>query len=174
MHQSEALTAREVSRIEAALQGDRQPIITLSWATIHEGVECLEQMIKPFKPHLLVAIARGGLIPATLLSHRLNCPLEVIHASSYEGTRRTLQKPTHVTGWKEEYNTPNTIVIDDIMDTGKTWDALLYGDGRLGINMRAKLATLVKKTGAIFPNFNTYFIQVPPEVWVKFPWEQDI
>jgi len=150
---------------------ERQPILNLSWSTIHEAIDVLSHMVKPMRPHLIVAIARGGLIPATMLSHKLNCPLETISASSYEGTRRTLQKPTQIEGWKPEYAQEHVLIVDDIMDTGKTWDAILYGDGRLATSMKAKLCTLFKKTEARFPNFNTYYAQVPQHMWVKFPWE---
>lgn len=152
---------------------ERQPILTLSWSTINEGIDILAHMIKPIKPHLIVGISRGGLIPATLLSHKINCPIEVISASSYEGTRRVLQKPTVIEGWKQEYNAPNTVVIDDIMDTGNTWEALLYGNGRSETNFKPKLFCLVKKTEARFVNWKNYYIQVPQDVWVKFPWEGD-
>lgn len=144
--------------------------LKLSWNSIHEGVEVLAHMVQPFKPELIVGISRGGLIPATLLSHALGLPMSVVNVKAYEGTRRTLQKPI-VTDWREAYNKPTTIVIDDIMDTGASWDAILYGDGRLGTMMQANLATLVKKTKAAFTKHQTFFMQVPPEVWVQFPWE---
>lgn len=162
-----------VDKLDQRSPQERQPILVLSWQTIHEAVDILAHMIKPYKPHLIVGIARGGLIPATMLSHKLNCPIETISASSYEGTRRTLSKPTQIEGWKEEYNTSNTIIVDDIMDTGETYDALLYGDGRLGTNFKPKLFCMVKKTEARFVNWKNYYIQVPQDVWVKFPWEQD-
>lgn len=144
--------------------------LKLSWNSIHEGVEVLAHMVQPLKPELIVGVARGGLIPATLLSHMIGVPMSVVTIKSYEGTRRTLQKPL-VTDWKDEYNKLSTIIVDDIMDTGNTWNALLYGDGRLGTDMRATFVTLVKKTKAVFVNHTTYFMQVPQEVWVQFPWE---
>lgn len=153
---------------------ERQTILPLSWQTIHEGVDIIAHMMKAQKPHLIVGIARGGLIPATLLSHKLNIPMEVIHASSYEGTRRTLERPTQIEGWKKEYAAKHVAIVDDIMDTGNTWDAILYGDGRTARSIDATLFTLVKKTDARFINFGNYFAQVPSDVWVKFPWESEL
>lgn len=162
-----------VDKLNQLSMSVRQPILNLSWQTIHEGIDILARLMKPMKPHLIVAIARGGLIPATLLSHKLNCPLEVISASAYEGTRRTLQKPITVEGWKDIYYGEHVAFVDDIMDTGATWDAILYGDGRLATKMKASLFTLVAKDERRFGGFGNYFIQVPSDVWIKFPWEGD-
>jgi len=150
----------------------RQPILTLSWNSIHDAIDSLTYQIKPLRPILLVAISRGGLIPATLLSHKLNCPVEVISASAYEGTRRTLQKPIIIDGWLPGYNDPRTIVIDDILDSGDTYAALLNKAG--GVTSKFKFATLITKTPKRFTNHNLNYAQVPKEVWVKFPWEGDI
>ena len=150
---------------------ERQPILTLSWNSIHDAIDSLTYQIKPLRPILLVAISRGGLIPATLLSHKLNCPVEVISASAYEGTRRTLQKPITIEGWKESYDDSRVIVVDDIMDSGDTLAALIYKTGSLA---KFKFATIIDKVPRRFTEHSLFYAQVPQEVWVKFPWEGDI
>lgn len=150
--------------------GERQHILKLGWETIHTMVDTMAMMILPLKPHLVVGIARGGLVPATLLSHKLNVPLDVISASAYEGTRRTLQKPIVVVGWRTHYNTPGVIVIDDILDSGDTFNAILNLDAPSVT--RWKFATLVRKIPSNHPNMERYVMQVPKETWVQFPWEQ--
>lgn len=147
--------------------------LKLSWEFIHQACDALAFQIKPMRPHLIVGISRGGLIPATMLSHRLNCLVETISASSYEGTRRTAQKSTVIEGWKSNYGNPGTLIVDDIMDTGNTFDAILYGDGRNGTSFKGKFCTLVKKTEARFINFDLYFAQVHKDIWIEFPWEVD-
>jgi hypoxanthine phosphoribosyltransferase len=78
-----------------------------------------------------------------------------------------------IEGWKKEYGNSNVIIVDDIMDTGNTFDAILYGEGRNGSDFKAQFFTLVKKHDARFVNFKNYFAQVPSDVWVQFPWEQE-
>ena len=71
----------------------------LSWDDIEKAVDDLCQQI-PFElPNIdsVHGIARGGLIPAVLISHKLGLP--------YVGTVG-----------------PNTLVVDDICDTGVTLD----------------------------------------------------
>jgi hypoxanthine phosphoribosyltransferase len=147
----------------------RQHILKLGWETIHTMVETLALMIEPLKPHLLVGVQRGGLVPTTLLSHKLNIPMDVISASAYEGTRRTLQKPINIVGWRAHYNNPGVIVVDDIMDTGDTYFHIL---AEHGVSTKFKFATLIYKTPNRFSSFDRYVMQVPKETWVQFPWEQ--
>jgi hypoxanthine phosphoribosyltransferase len=146
--------------------------INFSWDTIHTAVECLEHLVKPLRPHLIVAVARGGLIPATLLSHRLNVHLETISASAYEGTRRQLQKPIVIEGWKEEYNQNDVLVVDDILDSGKTLGAISMMASGHPTSWRFNYVSLVNKMCSRYPGHKNFFAQVPQDVWVNFPWEQ--
>lgn len=150
----------------------RQPILSISWSEIETAIDSLACQIKFFKPLLVVGISRGGLIPACMISHKLNLPMEVVAASSYEGTRRTLQKPLVIEGWEPGYNNDRTIVIDDIMDSGKTYQALI-DECSGGASVRFRFATLLDKTPRRYPDHTLFYAQVPKDVWVKFPWEQD-
>lgn len=148
---------------------DRQPILNLGWDEIKSAVDSLCYQIKFFKPILVVGVSRGGLIPATMISHRLNLPLETINANTYEGTRRILEKPTRIEGWEPGYNTNRVIVVDDIMDSGQTYRAILAETG--GITPKFRFATLIDKTPRSFPDHSLYYSQVSKNVWVRFPWE---
>lgn len=64
----------------------------------------------------IVGIARGGLVPAVLLSHQLNVPMEVINYSSKKGNgddknhNNMLPKLRH----------KKILLTDDLVDTGMT------------------------------------------------------
>lgn len=144
--------------------------LKLSWNTIHDSIEALAYMVSPYNPNLIIGVSRGGLIPATLLSHKLNVPMAVITASAYEGTRRTLQKPIVIDGWKPEYDSCDVVVVDDIIDSGDTFRSILSITGSLA---KFRFATIVNKQCTQFPAFTRFFAQVPKDVWVQFPWEQE-
>lgn len=150
----------------------RQPILNISWNELETAIDSLAYQIKFFKPLLVVGVSRGGLIPACMISHKLNLPMEVVAASSYEGTRRTVQKPLVIEGWEPGYNNDRTIVIDDIMDSGKTYAALLDECASI-TSPKFRFATLLDKTPRHYPGHSLFYAQVPKDVWVKFPWEQD-
>lgn len=137
--------------------------VRLGWETVHLAVETLALMATPLKPRLIVGIARGGLIPATLLSHQLNIPLKVVHAQSYEGTRRNLMKPTEVIGLTADMMNHETIFVDDILDSGETRNAIARA-----ISAPHMFVLVSKRPEWHKTNF---FATVPKDVWVEFPWE---
>lgn len=145
----------------------RQPIIKLSWETIHNAVDSLAYEVSYLQPSLIIGIARGGLIPATMLSHRLNVPMKYVSAQSYEGTRRTLQKPTEIEGikteWFRAHSHQRVLVVDDVIDTGETYEAI-----KRELSLIPYVA-IVNKRPLLYQSY--YFCNVPPGVWVKFPWE---
>ena len=71
--------------------------IYLSWDDVNDAVDDLCNKIRHDQPNLdsVHGIARGGLIPAVLISHKLGLP------------------------WTDVI-LPNTLIIDDIADTGAT------------------------------------------------------
>jgi len=78
--------------------------VYLSWDDIEDLVNKLCTTIQRVNPDIksVTGIKRGGLIPAVMVSHRLNIPyVETINAS--------------------------TLVIDDICDTGETLKGLVTG-----------------------------------------------
>jgi len=78
--------------------------IYLSWDDVEDLVNklCLQIQDSKLLINSVMGIKRGGLIPAVMVSHRLNIPyVETINAS--------------------------TLVIDDICDTGETLKGLVTG-----------------------------------------------
>ena len=72
--------------------------IYLSWDNVEELVDRLANWIKKHQPQIdsVMGLPRGGLIPAVMLSHKLNLPLV------FEPTK-------------------NTLIVDDICDSGETF-----------------------------------------------------
>jgi uncharacterized protein len=69
----------------------------LSWEDVEDMVKVLAEVVRkaPVIVDSIYGIPRGGLIPATLLSHKLNIPMV-------------------------EVPTESTLVVDDIVDSGLT------------------------------------------------------
>ena len=91
-----------------ALKADNK--IFLSWDDVNDAVDDICNKIRHDQPNLdsVHGIARGGLIPAVLISHKLGLP------------------------WTDVI-LPNTLVVDDICDSGVTlekapgvWTAVLH------------------------------------------------
>jgi len=141
-----------------------------TWNQIYEMLLCQAQKIKTqnYKSDLIVAIARGGVVPARILSDLLENPnLNFIQIEFYTNINLTLQQPilkqtltTNVTGKK-------MLLIDDISDTGKSLKLAktqLLQQGALEI----KTATLYQKKQSIT---TPDFYEKHTTNWVVFPWD---
>lgn len=167
-YKDEVQTYYHVQKTVPGVAIEAKQKLRFSWQTVNDAIEALAYMVAPSSPKLIVGVSRGGLIPATLLSHRLNVPLRTISVSAYEGTRRTLEKPLVVDGWETRYDSNDTLIVDDILDSGDTIRAICNH------THRAHYAVLVtKQLHNILYNGVKHFAHVPKDVWVQFPWEQD-
>ena len=122
-------------------------------------------------PDCIVGLARGGLIPAVCLSHKLGLPMEVISLSLRDGqvsSDKDLLEAQLIN--LDKYN--NIAIVDDICDSGKTMHAL---DIRLNArgHSNIKWCTLLHKTSALFqPKIIGEVInEIDESDWVVFPWE---
>jgi xanthine phosphoribosyltransferase len=148
---------------------ERQPILNLGWDAVEAFTDVIAHEVKG-KFHQIVGIARGGLIPATILSQKLDLVLNVIHVSTYQGTRRTLEKSIQVEGWDQSYASSKILFVDDIMDTGNTWKAILERCTGTPVTLH----TLCMKPHNLFSGWTNYRLKVPNDVWVRFPWEPEL
>jgi len=122
-----------------------------------------------FKPKQVVGIAFGGLVPASLISSTYQLPLRVIQASHYEGESK-LATVTVRSNLRVLEDRP-TLIVDDIADTGETFEAVrdrVLEYGVKGDNLL--FATLHKRAASKF--LPDCYVDVV-DGWVRYPWEQD-
>ena len=115
----------------------------MTWAEFDNGINKLVDKINKSGIHFefLIGIPRGGLIPAVALSHKLDKKLVSCEPSNYE--------------------LYNGIVIDDIVDSGKT----------LKKNFKRPIASLVWKSKKAFFEPAFFAFEDTTEEFIKFPWE---
>lgn len=117
--------------------------IFLTWIEIEELVDKLVIQISqsPVPPLYITGLPRGGLIPAVLLSHRLNIPFVSIENTEYLSKYELL-------------------VVDDIADSGETLDNY----------KQYQTAVLHYKFQSIhIPTF--YAKEVADDDWIVYPFE---
>jgi hypoxanthine phosphoribosyltransferase len=141
-----------------------------TWNQIYEMLFCQAQKIeaKNYRPDIIVAIARGGVIPGRIMSDLLENPnLSFIQIEFYTNINQTLQEPNlkqtliiNVTGKK-------ILLIDDISDTGKSLKLAKTHLQQQGAS-QTKTATLFQK-----PQSKTTpdFYEKQTTDWVVFPWD---
>jgi xanthine phosphoribosyltransferase len=138
--------------------------IPISWDQMQADAALLaERLARLERWQGIVAVARGGLVPAALVSRALGIRrLETVSAVTYDGDRlgepELLKFPTAAgdgEGW---------LVIDDLVDTGTTMRIIR------GILPKAHVGVLYAKPVGR-PLADTFIQEFPQDSWIDFPWE---
>jgi uncharacterized protein len=141
-----------------------------TWNQIYEMLLCQTQKIKNqnYKPDLIIAIARGGIVPARILSDLLETPnLSFIQIEFYTNINQTLREPNLIQTLATKVIGKKALLIDDIADTGKSLELAkthLQQQGAIEI----KTATLYQKNQSIT---TPDFYEKQTTNWVVFPWD---
>ena len=141
----------------------------LDWYKVDEAVWTLtDEILKEYKPDLLIGISRGGLTPAVRFSHISGLPLRVMGLKFYKGIGETQEKPVITIPLTEDIKNKKILVIDDVADTGETLvEVKKYLEERNPKEVR--IAVIAKKPTSIFePDYYIMFT----DKWIVFPWEK--
>ena len=157
--------------MESSLKSPYRDDIVISWPELHRDTRllCHALMEKgPFKG--IIAIARGGMIPAALVARELEIRLlDTICASSYtefaeEGAQTKRSEVKILKG--VDHDGEGYLLIDDLVDTGNTARVIRK------LLPKAYFATLYAKpmgreiVDLCVKEFNQY-------KWIYFPWDID-
>jgi len=148
-----------------------KPIMTISWRMIEILCQRLAISLKECEPPgdkytRILAVAKGGLIPAAIIGqHFPQLPVTSLHVSSYKGQQK-LSVHRVLGGIPALDQGEHFLVIDDISDTGNTLTFINQ------MYPRSTAAVLVAKhSGAYAADIFTEVVS--DNIWVKFPWEGD-
>lgn len=138
--------------------------VKISWIDIEIGCDDLVRQFKRDnkKFDIIVGISRGGLIPSTILSHKLDIPLAVVSIKNDE--YMTNEKIAFHNKFKKEWR---ILIVDDIYDNGNSISCMeTVITDHLPEN-KMDVAVLFSKNGNIPYTYKTY----PSDVWLEMPWE---
>ena len=141
---------------------ESKAIVNYPWNTIDELVKEVANRASSFKPTHIVGITRGGLIPAVMLSHSFDLPMETLGVSFRDN------RATHHTKFKP-IDDARYLIVDDINDSGTTFKVV----SDIFRNRRLIFATsaLINKEKSGF-NVDFYGEMFYHDDWINFPWEK--
>jgi len=136
----------------------------VSWEQLHRDAKALAWRLAERGPYArIVAITRGGLVPAHIIARELDIRLiDTVCISSYDDeTLRESAVLKSVAGDGEGW-----LIVDDLVDTGKT--------GRIVREMlpKAHFATVYAKPAGR-PMVDTFITEVSQDTWILFPWDTE-
>lgn len=137
----------------------------ISWEQLHRDSRALAWRLLEhdyFKG--IIAITRGGLVPAAIVARELDIRLiETVCVSSYEWQDRKgeveVLKRIEISG-------EGWLLIDDLVDTGRTAKTVRE------MLPKAHFATVYAKPLGR-PLVDTYITEVSQDTWILFPWDAE-
>ncbi len=137
----------------------------VSWDELHRTARALAYRLDSLGPFDgIVAITRGGLVPAAIVARELEVRLvDTVCISTYDhkdmGDASILKEVSgDGDGW---------LIIDDLVDTGKT--ARIVRD----MLPKAHFATVYAKPAGR-PLVDTFVTEVSQDTWILFPWDVEL
>ena len=121
-----------------------------------------------FKPDIIVGIARGGWLPARVLSDLLENPnLANVSAEYYVGIAETKNAPVVTQGVSVAVTGKKVLIADDVADTGRSLNLVKEHILQQGAK-EVKTATVYYKPWSIIKP--DYYAK-GTKLWIVFPWE---
>lgn len=156
--------------------------IPLSWKKIEKIIDDVTINIKKEEvPDIIIAIQRGGFVPAVMLSHALRIreiiPID-IRVTQDDSINSPKVKPVLVHNpVVEKIKGKKVLLVDDIVGSGFTYQATIdYLKGYLPASITSFVCVVNKDNWEKNnkDSFDRYIDNVGMEVrgWVKFPWER--
>ncbi len=148
-----------------AENGGYKKTYPISWEQLHRDSKALAWRLLGldyFKG--IIAITRGGLVPAAIVARELDIHLvDTVCISSYD--------------WKDKKGDPEILkgfagdgegylLIDDLVDTGRTAQIVRK------MIPKAHFATVYAKPAGR-PLVETYITEVSQDTWILFPWDSE-
>ncbi len=141
----------------------------VSWDQFHRDCKALAWRLveKSAAWKGIIAITRGGLIPAGIIARELEIKtIETIGISSYEGQTQSELKLVKGIDMALVGDGEGWLVIDELVDSGATAKMIRK------MLPKAHIATVYAKPAGE-PVVDTYVTWVSQDTWIYFPWEID-
>lgn len=139
---------------------------TVTWDQLHRDARALAWRLMGLRPLAgIVAVTRGGLIPAAIIARELDVRLiESVSVVSYDEETRgvpSVTKPPVAAGDGSGF-----LIVDDLVDTGTTARVVR------GLLPRAHFATVyAKPLGKDM--VDSFVTEVSQDTWILFPWDTE-
>ena len=139
----------------------------LTWETFGDATDELATQIhnSDFDPEIVIAVARGGMIPGGALTYSLGVKLtDAINVEFYTDVEETLPDPVLLAPMldTDSIRGKRILVVDDVADSLALVLKLLRG---FGADVRSAVL-YAKPTTVISPDF----VWKATDKWIVFPW----
>ncbi len=138
----------------------------VSWQELHRDAKALAWRLIELGPWKgIYAIARGGLVPATIVARELEVRmLDTVCVAAYD--HQTLGDPKVLKAPRDDGDGEGWLIVDDLVDTGTTAKVVRE------LLPQAHFATVYAKPAGR-PMVDTFVTEVSQDTWIHFPWDTE-
>ena len=142
----------------------------LTWEGLGDATDDLARQVHEscFDPSVIIAIARGGMVPAGSLTYRLGVKLtDAINVEFYTDVHQTLPDPVLLAPMldTESITGRRILIVDDVVDSGRTLALVVKLLRGFGADVRSAVL-YAKPTTVVEPDF----CWKHTDRWIVFPW----
>jgi len=134
----------------------------VSWDELHRHAKALSWRLLDMGDWAgIVAVSRGGLVPAAIVARELNIRLiDTICVSSYDHQHQ--REAVILKNFQGD--SAGWLIIDDLVDTGRTAAVVRR------LIPQGHFATIYAKPAGR-PLVDTFMMEVSQDTWIYFPWD---
>lgn len=166
---SHLISAGEAKFLVAGVGGKK--FLSPSWDEIYDLSVKLARKIKErgIKIDTIIAVARGGLVPARIISDLLDVmDIEMVQCVFYKDIESRAEEPMILRPVSSNLKGKSVLVVDDVADTGGTLNKIIEHVKEAGASS-VYVATLYVKP---WNKADVDFSIVETDAWIVFPWER--
>lgn len=145
----------------------------LTWEGLGDASRALAQQVvdSGFRPSIIIAVARGGLIPAGAMTYALGVKLtDAINVEFYTDVHETLPDPILLAPLLDTKSIMDQklLVVDDVADSGRTLALVIKLLRGFGADVRSAVL-YAKPSTIVAPDY----VWKHTDEWIVFPWSAE-
>lgn len=140
----------------------------ISWDQLHRDCRALTHELLSLEQKWdgIIAITRGGMIPAGIIARELGIRVvDTISVRTY--SHKEISEPVILNNATATTDGENFLLIDDLVDTGKTAKFVQQ------CLPKAYFATIYAKPEGR-PLVDNFITEFPQDTWIYFPWDLEL
>ncbi len=149
---------------------NRQGVLPISWEDFFSLCKGLALAVASYQPEIILGIARGGLYPATLLSHLLQAELYPIRLTSRFQDRVVYDEPQWLVKPPPIISNRRILIVDEICGKGRTLRMATQEVENLGATAIKTAVMYAHSPGQDVPDY----IGIISDALILNPWDREI
>lgn len=146
-----------------ALQSNK--MFYVSWEAFHRATKELAHRLLDGNYNSIVAVTRGGLVPAAILARELN--IRVVDSISIASYQHEQQGELNILKHANLQDSERLLIVDDLVDTGETAKVLRQ------LFPKACFVTIYAKPQGK-PLVDHYITDIEQDTWIQLPWDMEL